>query len=93
MDAVEQVQVGEMDGVTLWCGPLVNCDTSSVTWCTHWVRNRYPKWSPGEWNQGLNLWSPGGLILTRTHLAAQGPNQSDHNTQSWKACMAPMHFF
>ena len=30
-----------------------------------------PKWNPGKWNQRLNLRSPGGLILTHTHLMSR----------------------
>ena len=33
-----------------------------------WVKNRYPKWNPGKWKQGLKPAVPGGCILTRAHL-------------------------
>ena len=33
-----------------------------------WVTNAYPKWNPEKWNQRLNLRSPGGSILTHTHV-------------------------
>ena len=34
-----------------------------------WVENRYPKWNPGRRKHGLKfVWSPGGLILTHSHI-------------------------
>ena len=33
-----------------------------------WVKNAYPKWNPGKWNQRLKPAVPGGCILTDTQM-------------------------
>ena len=33
-----------------------------------WVKNSCPKWNPGKWKHGVNLWSPDGLIVTHIHI-------------------------
>ena len=37
------------------------------------VKNRVaPKWNPVSGSMGQNLWSPGSLILTHTHIVPEG---------------------
>ena len=39
----------------------------SLIWL--WVKNMYPKWSPGKWKHGPKpVRSAGGLVLTHTHI-------------------------
>ena len=33
-----------------------------------WVKNRYHKWNPVKWKEGLKPAVFGGLILTHTHV-------------------------
>ena len=52
-----------------------------ITWL--WVKNMYPKWvALVSGNMDQNLWFPGGLILTHTHVGCRiAPNRNWAETQ------------
>ena len=52
---------------------LLSDRKSELTWL--WVKNRYPKWNPGKWNQGLNPAVPWCLSAQQTWSTRVGSSK------------------